>query len=314
MLLDTGPQVEPSSHEEASRIRAELHALLEQLQPQLIDSGPEMAWVADETIPVEGGEITVRIYRPSDTARIPVCLYIHGGGWWQGNLTLVDPECRYLAQGAGCVVVSVAYRLAPEHPFPIPLEDCYAALCWVAENADRLDIDPDRIAVTGGSAGGNLSAALALLTRDRGGPRLIAQVLVVPATDLSWSQPSIDALDESHGLTKSHLQYCVSAYVGEHGDPRNPLISPLYADLHDLPPALIITAEYDPLRDDGEAYGHRLQEAGVPAIVHCLPGMMHGTFVFTKLVPEVAEAYFREMGDFLAAAFQPRPVHPAAGE
>jgi acetyl esterase len=289
-------------------------AMLEQFQPQLIDSGPEMASVVDETIPVDGGEITVRIYRPSDGERLPACVYIHGGGWWQGTLTLVDPECRYLAQGAGCVVVSVDYRLAPEHPFPTPLEDCYSALLWVAANAERLGIDPERIAVLGGSAGGNLSAAVALLARDRGGPRLIAQVLVVPATDLTLSQPSIDALSKETGLSKSGLEYCVSAYLGEDGDPRNPLISPLYADLHDLPPALIITAEYDPLRDDGEAYGRRLQEAGVPAIVRCIPGMLHGTFVFTKLVPEVAEAYFREMSEFLAAAFQPRSVHAVVGE
>ena len=307
-------QPQPSSLEDAPQVRAQLHAMLELLQPQIIESGPEMARVADETIPVDGGEITVRVYHPSNESRLPACVYIHGGGWWQGNLTLVDPECRYLAQAAGCVVVSVAYRLAPEHPFPTPLEDCYAALQWVATNAERLSIDADRIAVIGGSAGGNLSAALALLARDRGGPRLAAQVLVVPATDLTMSQPSIEELGEAYGLGKAALEFCVNAYLGEDGDPRNPLISPLYADLQGLPPALIVTAEYDPLRDDGEAYYRRLQEAGVPATLHCIPGMMHGTFVFNKIVPDVTEAYIRQMGDFLTGAFQPRAVHAVAGE
>lgn len=143
--------------------------MVEQLQPMLIDSGPQMASVTDETIPVLGGQIQVRIYRPLDVRPLPVCVYFHGGDWWQGNLTIVDPACRYMANASECLVISVAYRLAPEHRFPIPLEDCYAALCWVVENADRLGVDPHRVTLVGASAGGNLAGALTLLARDCGG-------------------------------------------------------------------------------------------------------------------------------------------------
>jgi acetyl esterase len=300
-LLAAGPQPQPSTDEEAGETRATAHAIAEQLLPMLIDCGPRMASVTDEALPVDGGQIQVRIYRPIDVRPLPVCIYFHGGGWWQGNLTLVDPECRYMANASECLVVSVAYRLAPEHRFPIPLEDCYSTLCWVAEHADRLGVDPHRIAVAGGSAGGNLAAAVALLARDRGGPRLAGQVLVVPATDLTWSHQSIEDFGRGYELTKEQLEYCARAYVGPDGDARNPLISPMYADLHDLPPALIVTAECDPLRDEGEAYGRRLQEAGVPTIIDRVPGMLHGSFALNKLVPDVAERYEREVADFLSS-------------
>jgi acetyl esterase len=196
-ILDAaGTQPLPTTRADAAQTRAALHAMAEQMLPVLTHPGPEMAAVVDETVPVQGGEIQVRIYRPSTVQPLPVCVYIHGGGWWQGNLALVDPECRRLAADGGCVVVSVAYRLAPEHPFPTPPEDCYAALVWVVDHADRLGIDPQRVALAGGSAGANLAAAVTLLARDRGGPKLVAQVLVVPATDLTLNHPSFEEFGE----------------------------------------------------------------------------------------------------------------------
>lgn len=303
-ILAAGPQPQPVSDEQAIEMRTVSHQLAEQLLPLLIDSGPPMASVDEDRIPVQAGEIDVRIYRPVDAESLPMCVYLHGGGWWQGNLALVDAECRYMAKSSECVVASVAYRLAPEHRFPVPLEDCYAGLQWATKHAGRLGIDPGRIAVAGGSAGGNLAASVTLLARDRGGPDLQAQVLVVPATDLTWSFPSIADYSRDYGLTNAQLEFSARVYIGPDGDPRIPLVSPINADLHDLPPALIITAECDPLRDEGEEYGRRLRDAGVPATVHRVPGMLHGTFVFNQLVPDVADRYFEEIGSFLVRALR----------
>jgi acetyl esterase len=285
--------------------------MAEQMMPMITSPGPDMA-VTDQSIPVSDGEITVRIYRPSDDHLLPGLLYLHGGGWWQGNPDLSDPESRRTAAAAGCAVVSVDYRLAPEHPFPTPLEDSYAALLWMAANADRLGVDPQRIAIAGGSAGANLAAAVALLARDRSGARLVAQVLVVPATDLTWGQQSVIEFGEGYGLDKLQLDYCAKAYVGENGDPRNPLISPLFADLHSLPPALIITAEYDPIKDQGDHYAERLREAGVAAELICLPGMLHGSFALDKIVPDAADTYYQTIGSFLTGIFGRARAHDVA--
>jgi len=264
--------------------------------------------VTDETVLVQGGEIAVRVYRPSDARPLPGLLYLHGGGWWQGNLNLTDPECRRTAQAGGCVLVSVDYRLAPEHPFPTPLEDAYAALLWTAEHADQLGIDSRRLAISGGSAGANLAAAAALLARDRGGPKLVAQVLIVPAVDLTWGQQSVVKYGEGYGLDKVQLDDLAKTYIGDAGDPRNPLISPLFADLHGLPPALIVTAECDPLKDQGDAYAQRLRDAGVDAEATCMPGMLHGSFVLDKIVPEAAETYYRTVGRFLTTILGSKPA------
>jgi len=308
--LIAAPTPVPATHEEASQIRATSHAVAEQMQSMVANPGPEMS-VHDETVPVQGGEISVRIYRPSDERPIPGCVYLHGGGWWVGNLTLTDPECRQMAKAADCIVVSVEYRLAPEHPFPTPLEDSYAALLWVVAHADRLGMDPQRIAISGGSAGANLAAAVALLARDRGGPKLVGQALIVPATDATLSQQSVKDFGEGYGLDKVQIDYCVKAYLGENGDPRNPLISPLFADLHDLPPALIVTAEYDPIKDQGDAYAERLRAAGVETESVCMKGMLHGSFVLDKIVPEAAETYYRTLGDFLTRVLRRQAAQTA---
>ncbi len=193
------------------------------------------------------------------------------------NLDTHDDLCRNLANGAGCIVVSVDYRLAPEHKFPAAPEDCYAATRWVAENAARLNGDASRIAVGGDSAGGNLTAAVTLIARDQNGPPLIFQLLIYPVTDATGSSPSMIENAEGYGLTREDMIWFTNHYLNNEDEQKNPLASPLLApDLSDLPPALIISAEYDPLRDEGELYGQRLKEADVPVTITRYNGMIYG--------------------------------------
>ena len=232
--------------------------------------------VEDRVLP---GNIPARVYTPVGPGPKPVLLYFHGGGWVLGGLDTVDAPCRRLANAAGCVVVSVDYRLAPEHKFPIPAEDCYTATRHVAENAAAFGADRDRIAVGGDSAGGNLAAAVTLMARDRGGPRLSFQLLIYPATDFAFDTPSYRANAEGFGLTRKATRWYWSQYLPRPEDGTNPLASPLRArDLRGLPPARVITAEYDPLRDEGEAYAARLRAAGVRAEVRRFDGQIHGFF------------------------------------
>ena len=232
--------------------------------------------VGDRLLP---GNIPARVYTPAGPGPKPVLLYFHGGGWVLGGLDTVDAPCRRLANAAGCVVVSVDYRLAPEHKFPIPAEDCYTATRHVAENAAAFGADRDRIAVGGDSAGGNLAAAVTMMARDRGGPRLSFQLLIYPATDFAFDTPSYRAYAEGFGLTRKAARWYWSQYLPRPEDAANPLASPLRAqDLRNLPPARVITAEYDPLRDEGEAYAARLRAAGVRAEVRRFDGQIHGFF------------------------------------
>lgn len=247
-------------------------------------------------VPVHGGSIRVRLYEPTDAgvgprrsqAR-PLHVFLHGGGWCVGDLDQRDPRCRAIAAGAHCTVASVDYRMAPENAYPVPLEDCYAALVWLVDHADELGVDAARVSVGGESAGANLAALVALLTRDRSGPSLVFQWLDVPATDLTMQQPSIDRLATGYGLTKADMLRYRAAYLRE-VDPMDPYVSPLHhGDLSGLPPALIATMEYDPLRDDGHVYVARLREAGVEVEHHHLPGMVHASFAFTRLLPLARE-------------------------
>lgn len=241
-------------------------------------------------VPVEGGSIRVRLYEPAGVARpAPLHVFLHGGGWCVGDLDQRDPRCRTIADGAGCVVASVDYRMAPENAFPVPRDDCYAALRWLVDHAGELGVDPTRVSVGGESAGANLAALLCLLARDRHGPVLCFQWLDVPATDLTMTQPSVERLGTGYGLTKVDMDRYVAEYLAGH-DPEDPGASPLFADdLAGLPPALIATMEYDPLRDDGLAYAARLREAGVEVLHRDLPGMVHASFAFTRLLPLAAQ-------------------------
>jgi acetyl esterase len=246
---------------------------------------PEIAVVKDLEIPGPAGGIPVRVYRPTPQGDLPVLVYFHGGGWAICNLETHDATCRQLANAAGCAVVSVDYRLAPEHRFPVGAEDCFAALEWVAKNAAAIGADPRRIAIGGDSAGGNLAAVVALMARDRKGPRLCHQLMVYPVTDYAFDTPSYAENAQGPLLTRDTMRAFWKLYIQREEDGRNPYASPLRArDLAALPPAHVITAEYDPLRDEGEAYGKRLAAAGVPVVVRRYDGMVHGFLGFTELV------------------------------
>ena len=235
--------------------------------------------IENRTVPGPAGQIPVRIYTPVGTAPFPVLVYFHGGGWVIGNLDTHDGICRSLANRVGCLVVSVDYRLAPEHRFPAAPEDCYAATRWLAEHAGSLGGDKGRIAVGGDSAGGNLAAVVALMARDRGGPKLAFQLLVYPATDTDFETRSYRENSEGYFLTRADMVWFWNHYAPRDEDRRNPYAAPLRAaSLRGLPPALVITAEFDPLCDDGNAYAARLREDGVPVRLSQQDGLIHGFF------------------------------------
>jgi acetyl esterase len=280
-----------------AELRARAHAGMELSFLAMGEPGPDVASIVEHRIPVgaegvEPGEITVRVYTPFGEGPFPGHLYLHGGGFWLGNPSHFDDLCQAVADGAGCVVASVDYRLAPEFTFPAAPEDSYSALLWFVDHADELNVDADRISIGGGSAGGNLSAVVSLMARDRSGPPIVFQVLEIPATDLTGSHPSVEENGAGYLLTKDAMQQCVDYYLADPGDAKHPYASPMFADdLTGLPPALVITAEFDPLRDEGEAYGRRLQEAGVPTVIRRWDGQFHGSQSMSKVIPDTAAEY-----------------------
>ena len=266
--------------------------------------GEAVARVENRTVPGPRGEIPVRVYTPEGRAPFPVLVYFHGGGWVIGNLETHDGVCRHLANAAGTVVVSVDYRLAPEHPFPASGEDAYAATRWAAADAAVIGGDAKRIAVGGDSAGGNLAAVVSLMARDRGGPPLVFQLLVYPVTDApSANAASYRENAEGYFLTAKMMHWFWNHYCGKNPDLSDPYLCPLRAkDLKRLPPALVVTAEFDPLRDEGEAYAARLREAGNQADLKRYAGMIHGFFGMGPLLTKAREAT-KEAASALRAAF-----------
>jgi len=251
-----------------------------------------VAKVEEMTIPGPGGEIPIRVYWPTEEGSLPVLVFYHGGGWVTGNLDTSDNLCRMLSSRAPAVVVSVDYRLAPEHCFPAAVDDSYAALEWVSRNAERLDVDSSRVAVGGASAGGNLAAAVALMTRDRAGPGLASQVLIYPVTNLlDLTTASHLHFADGYGMTREHVEFFRDSYLPEVPDRKNPYASPLLAEsLEDLPSAIVITAGFDVLRDEGVAYAERLEAADVPTIHVNYPSMIHGFVAMDRLFGEAEEA------------------------
>ncbi len=243
-----------------------------------------VAKVENLEIPGPAGNIPVRIYTPTGEGPLPVLVYFHGGGFVRRDPAGIDVLCRRFANLAGCIVVAVYYRLSPEHKFPAAPEDCYAATLWVARNCDNFNGDASRLAIGGTSAGGNLAAVVGHLARDRGGPKLIFQLLVVPTTDFTADTPSLKENGEGYLLTREDIEWFKGHYLKNEEDKINPLASPLLAaNFSGLPPAFIQTAEFDPFRDEGEAYGLKLREAGVPVTVKRYAGAIHG-FVVPKMV------------------------------
>lgn len=247
----------------------------------------EVAAVTDHRVPVAGGEITVRVYKPAGLGPHPVLVFYHGGGWVIGDLYTHDGICRSIVNAAGCAVAAVDYRLAPEFKYPVPVEDSYAGLLWVVANATRLGLDPARIAVGGDSAGGNLAAVMTLLARDRRGPRLLLQVLVYPVTNYDFDTTSYRENATGFVLTTEDMRWFWRHYLAREEQGREPLASPLLAkSLADLPPALVITAGCDPLRDEGEAYAARLRDSGVAVTLTQYPGMFHGFLRMTRILDQ----------------------------
>ncbi len=257
--------------------------------------------VEDLSISGPAGSVPVRLYAMEHGGLRPALIYFHGGGWVFGNLDTHDAVCRALAKESGAVVISVDYRLSPEVKFPAAVEDSYAATVWVAENAERLGIDARRIAVGGDSAGGNLATVVAMRCRDAGGPVLALQLLIYPVTDLSsFETDSHRELAEGYFLTRGAMDWFSGHYLASADQKRHPEVSPLLAkDLSGLPPALVITAEFDPLRDEGEAYAQRLKQAGVPVTAKRYPGMIHG-FVSMHGVLSGGRQAIQEAAKFLA--------------
>jgi acetyl esterase len=223
--------------------------------------------------------IRIRIYIPEGNGPFPIIIYYHGGGWVLGNLDGADPSCRVLANKTKSVVVSVDYRLAPEFKFPIPAEDSYAALEWVKKNATNINGNASKIIVAGDSAGGNLATVVAMMSRDRKGPDITAQVLIYPVTDLSYDTESYFEFAEGYALNRNLMKWFGNHYIRNEEDRTNPYVAPLISgNLHDLPQAFIITAENDVLRDEGIAYAERLMEAEVKVIYKIESGLVHGYF------------------------------------
>ena len=253
--------------------------------------GPEVAKVEDRKIPGPDGDVPVRIYTPEGNGPFPILAWYHGGGWVIGDLDSADGSARNLCVGGKCVVVSVDYRLAPETKFPGPAEDCWSATVWAVENAASINSDPTRLAVGGDSAGGNLAAAMCLMAADRGGPEIALQLLVYPVTDVNFSTVSYDENADGYSLTKAGMEWYWEHYLSSAEDASNPYAAPLQAkSLAGQPPALVITGEYDPLRDEGEAYAKRLQEAGVEATSTRYDGVIHGFFNMGAVVDKGQQA------------------------
>lgn len=277
-----------------------------------------VADVRDHAVPgVLPGEpaVRVRAYRPAGMdphSSLPAIVFAHGGGWCLGSLELYDNPCRALANATGCAVFSVDYRLAPEHKFPVPLEDFYRALCWVAQHAGTLGIDADKLIVAGDSAGGNLAAAAALLARDRDGPVLAHQLLLYPALDHAFDTDSYRAFADGYSLTREAMRFCWSSYLASDDAGASAHASPLRAaSLARLPPATVLVCEYDPLHDEGVAYARRLREQAVPADCVTLPGMIHACMHMAGLAP-AARMLFDAAGDAVRQRFAGSQVSRAA--
>lgn len=242
--------------------------------------------VEERNIAGPHGDIPIRIYKPvqSTNEKLPILVFYHGGGWVIGNLDTHDNVCRILTNQANCIVVSVDYRLAPEHKFPVAVDDAFAALQWVAQHAGEIGGDADKIAVGGDSAGGNLATVMTIIAKEKRGPKLVYQLLIYPSTGVGHTK-SYDENGEGYYLTKDLMAWFRKHYMNSPEDANDPYFSPyLYDDVHDLPPAFVMTAEYDPLRDDGKAYADKLKSAGVDVQYIEYEGMIHGFVTLANVI------------------------------
>ncbi len=290
--------------------------LLRQGSPIPMGTPIEMARITNRKIGTAEGDVPIRIYYPrepgtSQSGLLPVLVYFHGGGFVLGNIDSHDIVVRSLAKVADCIVVSVDYRLAPEHRFPAAVNDCRSTVCWVHQQAAAFGGDPARIAVGGDSAGGNLATVVALQLRDAGDPKLAAQLLIYPVTRLnSPAEGSMVRNGEGYFLSTAAMTWFEQQYLGALDNAEHPHASPLLAgDLSRLPPAFVLTAEFDPLHDQGEAYANRLIEAGVPCTYTRYEGAIHGFFGMPVSLGQQAVV---EAGEWLKGMLWPRRELPSS--
>jgi acetyl esterase/lipase len=268
--------------------------------------------ITETQYPIQGGKRTVRLYRPPAAGQLPVVVFIHGGGWIGGSLDSFDEPCATLAKRVGALVVSPDYRLAPEHPFPAATDDTLAVLRWAADHIAEFGGDPERIAVGGESAGANLAAVAALRVRDEGGPRLRAQVLVTPPTDPLADNESRRTFARGPIISTELGARMVALYLGNPAHATSTWVAPARAaDLSGLPPALVITMEVDPLRDEAEDYARALAEADVPTVCRRFDGLFHTTFSLSGAIPRAAEIQ-EAIGDFLVPLLSGKPAMTTA--
>lgn len=261
---------------------------------------PPISKVQDRQIPVEGGEISIRIYTPDGVGPFPLFVYYHGGGWVIGNLETSDAGCRLLAEETGRIVVSVDYRLAPEYKFPIPVEDCYTALCWAYDHASELNAIADDIVVGGDSAGGNLSTVMTIISQEKAGPNITAQALIYPVTNLDFTSASYEKFADGYGLDRDLMIWFGEYYVNNEDDFKNVYVSPLLQEnVSALPPAIIVAAENDVLLEEGAQYRDKLKEAGVKVEYTILPGSIHGYFSNMVIFADETKTTVQKIAEFL---------------
>jgi acetyl esterase len=276
----------------------------------MADDASTQVVVEDREIPGPAGALPIRLYAPPGATEglSPGLVFFHGGGWVAGSLDTHDGLCRRLCEAAGCRIVSLDYRLAPEHPFPAALMDCLLAVNWVANHAASLGLDRTRLAVGGDSAGGGLAAAVCQIARDAGGPPIALQLLICPILDVGRRSGSRQTFGEGHFITQAAFLRDLADYVPEGAALDDPRLSPLHAaGLRGLPPALLHTAEFDPFRDEGEVYAEALRAAGVDVVAARHPGMIHYFYVLARAIP-YAETAAAQIGVQLRAMFAQHPA------
>ncbi len=280
MLSPQDARNEPTMTDAAKKVMADQHI-----------AGPEpVGGIGGVSIAGPGGPIATRVYYPQGNGPFPALVYFHGGGWVLGNLDTYDASCRALTNDANCVVISVDYRLAPEHRFPAAPEDCYAATQYVMSHPSDFKIDPKHVAVGGESAGGNLAAAVCLMSRDRGMPIPIYQLLIYPVTAATFDGQSYTEFADAVPLNKSMMTWFFGNYLASSSDASNPYVSILRADVSKMPPATIITAQIDPLRSEGEAFKAKLSGAGIPVSYMNYDGVTHEFFGLGAIVDQARQA------------------------
>lgn len=312
LLLDHISQAPGRPLEELTVPEARTGATLGKIIESMVGTAPATDGVAnvmieDRDVPTPRGRVPIRLYRPRDDDPVakPLLIWMHGGGFVLGSLDSSDATARTLCAGANMIVASIDYPLAPERPFPAAPEACHAVATWLVDHAQELSFDPAKLAIGGDSAGGNLSAVTALLARQRGGPDFRFQLLIYPIIDLRGSFPSIEENGEGLFLTAAGMRWFTAHYLSGGGNPEDPMASPLYADsLGDQPPTMVVTAEFDPLRDEGEAYAELLRSAGVDVTMRRYDGMLHGFFGMTAVsdrAREIVTEVVAELRERLAA-------------